>query len=232
MTKLPKPKLASDKRKKRADYMRKWRAKKKVVEFKDYNGGTFKVNLSDEPRSLDQIVLEKAMKDNADFIDKQVLKIPPFNPDLWSPGTPEPRGQFAQKFGGPGTPVHYGDFNLRDSGERTKFSTGAVRDTGSGKGRFDLLPAYPLLRLAKLYEAGAKKYAERNWEKGIPTGRFMDSAFRHLMNYQDGDREEDHLAAVLWNVCGLMWTQEQVRRGKLPKELLTLPEPTDAPRIA
>lgn len=121
--------------------------------------------------------------------------------------------------------IKNGDFELKDSGERKQFDTGAVRDASTGKGRFDLIPAYPLFRLAKLYEAGSLKYAERNWEKGIPTGRFMDSAFRHLMNYQDGDRTEDHLAAVMWNIAGLIWTQEQVKRGKLPKELLTLPEP-------
>ncbi len=123
--------------------------------------------------------------------------------------------------------VKNGEFLVKDSGERKKFETGAVRDTSTGKGRFDLIPAYPLHRLAKLYEAGAIKYADRNWEKGIPTGRFMDSAFRHLMNYQDGDRSEDHLTAVVWNMFGLIWTQEQVKRGLLPESLLTLPEPGD-----
>lgn len=121
--------------------------------------------------------------------------------------------------------IKNGNYVVKDSGERKEFATGAVRDTSSGKGRFDLIPAYPLFRLAKLYEAGSLKYAERNWEKGIPTGRFMDSGFRHLMNYQNGDRSEDHLAAVLWNICGLIWTQEQVRLGLLPESLLTLPEP-------
>jgi hypothetical protein len=122
-------------------------------------------------------------------------------------------------------PIKNGDFVVKDSGERATFGTGAVRDVGTGKGRFDLIPAYPLHRLAKLYEAGAIKYGDRNWEKGIPTGRFLDSAFRHLMNYQDGDRSEDHLIAVAWNIFGLIWTQEQVKRGKLPETLLTLPEP-------
>jgi len=123
--------------------------------------------------------------------------------------------------------VKNGDFFVRDSGERKQYETGAVRDTSTGKGRFDLIPAYPLFRLAKLYEAGAIKYADRNWEKGIPTGRFFDSAFRHLMNYADGDRTEDHLAAVMWNIAGMIWTQEQVRRGKLPESLLTYPEPKE-----
>ena len=51
---------------------------------------------------------------------------------------------------------------IKDSGERTAFSTGAVRDMHAGKGRCDLLPMCVLLRLARHYEAGALKYDERN----------------------------------------------------------------------
>ena len=99
---------------------------------------------------------------------------------------------------------------IMDSGERRRFSTGAVRDIADGKGRCDLLPLdvvgaitndpiLPLindyirtgdenslrrvvmafsesdfdnletamLEVSKHYEDGAKKYDERNWEKGI-----------------------------------------------------------------
>src|ERR1700687_4466193 len=88
-----------------------------------------------------------------------------------------------------------------------KFATGAVRDAAEGKGRFDLIPGYPMKRLAQHYENGAKKYADRNWEKGIPLHRFMDSAERHLNAFKDGDREEDHLAAIIWNIAGYIWTE-------------------------
>ena len=47
---------------------------------------------------------------------------------------------------------------IQDSGNRTKFETGAVRDMGEGKGRCDLLPPLALLRLAKHFEAGCQKY--------------------------------------------------------------------------
>ena len=43
---------------------------------------------------------------------------------------------------------------ILDSGERTEFSSGAVRDMHIGKGRFDLLPMCVLMRLARHYEAG------------------------------------------------------------------------------
>lgn len=108
---------------------------------------------------------------------------------------------------------------IKDSGERRKFESGAVRDIQEGKGRCDLLPlkviadfyragdieeiARPLefindfmktgetnnlyyalyevidsgwfedeedmiLEVSKHFEEGAKKYGDRNWEKGIP----------------------------------------------------------------
>lgn len=99
---------------------------------------------------------------------------------------------------------------INDSGDRTQFETGAVRDMHEGKGRCDLLPPVTILRLARHYEAGAKKYGDRNWEKGIPSHSFADSAIRHLLRYMDGDTSEDHLAAVLFNVCGLIYNEEKM----------------------
>lgn len=101
------------------------------------------------------------------------------------------------------------DYEIKDSGERRTFDSGAVRDTNTGRGRFDLLPMCVLMRLAKHYEKGAVKYEERNWEKGIPAHSFADSAFRHLVKYLDGWNDEDHLIAAIWNLCGLAWTEEK-----------------------
>ncbi len=106
-----------------------------------------------------------------------------------------------------------------DSGKREKFATGAVRDVREGKGRFDLVSPFALMRLARWYEAGARKYSERNWEKGIPFSRCLDSALRHLIKYQMGMRDEDHLAAAAWNVFAIMHFEETGRRDldDLPK---------------
>lgn len=108
-------------------------------------------------------------------------------------------------------------------GAREQTATGGERETSAGKGRFDLIPAYPLLRLAQHYENGAKKYADRNWEKGLPLGRFIDSAERHMNQFKDGDRTEDHLAAILWNIAGYVWTEREIAAGRLPAELNTVP---------
>lgn len=111
-----------------------------------------------------------------------------------------------------------------DSGApREEFGTGAVRDAASGKGRFDLIPMYAIKRLAIHYENGAAKYADRNWEKGIPLHRYVNSAFSHLGAFMDGDRTEDHLAAILWNVAGYIWTEREMREGRLPTTLQTVP---------
>lgn len=93
---------------------------------------------------------------------------------------------------------------IQDSGNRQEFGTGAVRDIQEGKGRFDLIPPEAIFRLAKLYEGGARKYSPRNWEKGIPISRCLDSCFRHLYKYLAGWTDEDHLASAMWNIAAIM----------------------------
>lgn len=115
-------------------------------------------------------------------------------------------------------------FEIKDSGERQKFETGSQRDTREGKGRYDLIPPYPLFRLALHYEKGAKKYDERNWEKGQPLMRYIDSAFRHLEKVRAGYKDEDHESAVVWNMFGFTHTLKAIKEGRLPKELDDRPE--------
>ena len=138
---------------------------------------------------------------------------------------------------------------LKDSGNRRTFSTGAVRDVADGKGRCDLLPLMQvsdildsptllyisifmasgvagnlrsairefcgernwdlptaMLEVSIHYEDGARKYAERNWEIGIPLHCFIDSAVRHYLKWRRGDTDEPHDRAVLWNLLGAWWT--------------------------
>jgi hypothetical protein len=32
---------------------------------------------------------------------------------------------------------------------------------------------------------------------------------RHFVKYMDGWKDEDHLIAAIWNLCGLAWTEEK-----------------------
>ena len=102
---------------------------------------------------------------------------------------------------------------IKDSGQRRHFGSGAVRDMGYGKGRMDLLPWEAIIEVAKHCEAGALKYGERNCEKGIPIHSLVDSAFRHLAKYTMGETDEPHLRAAAWN---LLWAiHMEVRHPEL-----------------
>ena len=98
---------------------------------------------------------------------------------------------------------------IKDSGERTEFASGAVRDMHDGKGRMDLLPWAAIMEVSKHCEAGAKKYGEHNVDKGIPTSSLCDSGMRHLAKYLDGWTDENHLVAAAWN---LLWALEMVAK--------------------
>lgn len=63
-----------------------------------------------------------------------------------------------------------------------------------------------LLEVAKHMEEGAKKYGERNWEKGLPVSCFIDSAVRHYLKWRRGDEDERHDRAFCWNVMCCIWT--------------------------
>lgn len=95
-----------------------------------------------------------------------------------------------------------------DSGRREHFRSGMVRDVREGKGRFDLISPYALKRLAQVYERGATKYDDRNWEKGAPYCRFLDSALRHINQYLSREKDEDHLAQAAWNLFSILHFEE------------------------
>lgn len=63
-----------------------------------------------------------------------------------------------------------------------------------------------ILEVSKHYEEGAKKYEERNWEKGIPCHCYIDSAVRHLFKWFGKWDDEPHDRAFLWNMFCLLWT--------------------------
>lgn len=98
----------------------------------------------------------------------------------------------------------------KDSGARDEYASGMVRDTQDDKARFDLMrpknvpyAAQFLTRVAELMTRGAKKYGFRNWEQANSQDeleRFENSAERHLQQYLAGETDEDHAAAVVFNL--------------------------------
>lgn len=107
--------------------------------------------------------------------------------------------------------------NIKDSGERTEFPSGAVRDMHAGKGRMDLLPWHAIMEVSKHCENGAIKYGEHNVDRGLPVHSFMDSGMRHAAKYISGITDEPHLVAACWN---FLWALEMT---------ITHPELVDIP---
>jgi hypothetical protein len=58
-----------------------------------------------------------------------------------------------------------------------------------------------ILEVAKHYEEGAKKYSERNWEKGIPLHCFIDSGVRHYLKWLRGDDDEPLTTELSYGTC-------------------------------
>jgi hypothetical protein len=67
-------------------------------------------------------------------------------------------------------------------------------------------PYTMFLEVSKHFEEGAKKYGEYNWQKGIPTHCYIDSAVRHYLKWLRGDEDEPHDRAFCWNIMCCMWT--------------------------
>ena len=64
------------------------------------------------------------------------------------------------------------------------------------------------LEVAIHFEEGAKKYGERNWQKGIDTHCYINSAVRHFLKWLRGDDDEPHHRAFVWNILCCIWTSE------------------------
>lgn len=88
-----------------------------------------------------------------------------------------------------------------------------VSSTGGEKGskdeRFDLLPAEPLIALARHYGVGSRKYEDRNWERGANWDLFFAALQRHAWawwNGEDIDEEtgSNHMTAVAWQAFALV----------------------------
>ena len=110
------------------------------------------------------------------------------------------------------------------------FHTKAQRDKREGKGRYDLLSPFFLKRVALVLEQGAKHYGERNWEKGIPICRTIDSTIRHMQQFLMRMNDEDHLANCACNIMFLSHTIQMINRGVLSRELDDRPEWTNERR--
>lgn len=112
--------------------------------------------------------------------------------------------------------------------------------TGGEKGvkleRYAFLPVQPLREVARVYGYGAKKYSERNWERGYNWSWSYDALQRHLNAFWGGvsvDPESGlpHLAHAAFHIFALMEFErthpEKDDRSK--KDFKDVPEETNSP---
>ena len=106
------------------------------------------------------------------------------------------------------------EYRIKDSGERLSFDSGMVRDTEDGKIDYTLIMDGPMFkRWAAHMTKGKNKYGERNWMKAAGEAeyeRFKRSLLRHLVAYLDGETDEDHAAALVFNLNGMEHVREQL----------------------
>ncbi len=104
-----------------------------------------------------------------------------------------------------------GQFVIKDSGERKEFASGMVRDTDADKTDYSLAYNGPMFhRWSAHLTKGAVKYPDpepdqANWMRAAGEAervRFKKSAARHFFQWLKGDTDEDHAAAVFFNING------------------------------
>lgn len=81
--------------------------------------------------------------------------------------------------------------------------------------RADLLPVDSLLEISKIFTFGAKKYGDRNWEKGMNWSRIYGALLRHIFSWwlgedKDPETKETHLAHA---GCCIMFLLAYEKRG-------------------
>jgi len=110
-------------------------------------------------------------------------------------------------------------FETKDSGKRQDYASGMVRDTQENKPRYDLIiplgqDNHLLKRWAELMDRGIAKYGLRNWEMANSEEellRFKASAWRHFVQAMSGETDEDHFAAVCFNLNAICYLQDKIK---------------------
>lgn len=115
----------------------------------------------------------------------------------------------------------------------------------AGKPRHSLIPPAFITGLAQHFTAGARKYADRNWEKGFSYSRAYDSLQRHAQAWMDGEDTDvetgsHHMIAVAWNACVLfcyhIWGMSRfddrpVRRASESEDFAAVDAAIDGPAV-
>jgi len=102
----------------------------------------------------------------------------------------------------------------------TEIGQGSQRSSESGRGDYSLLPSVVIAAYAKHLQEGVEKgYPRNNWQKGQPLSRLHSSLLRHSFQLLDGQLDEPHDRAVLFNIGAIIYTRNAIKEGTLPESL-------------
>ena len=107
------------------------------------------------------------------------------------------------------------EFVVKGGEEKVTLAGGMVRSSSAGKTDYSLaLDGVMLGRLAEHLTKATRppnNYPKRNWllagtgseeDRGRTLERYRESAVRHFLQWWRGDEDEDHAAAVFFNING------------------------------
>jgi hypothetical protein len=108
---------------------------------------------------------------------------------------------------------------IKDSGQRITFASGSMRDPSTGKIKWSRITFGPMMRRwAQHLTTAEAKYPDV--APGVPNfmlietpeelARYKESAFRHFVSWCYGETDEDHAAAVFFNINGVELCQEKL----------------------
>ena len=113
----------------------------------------------------------------------------------------------------------------KNTGGVRRFSTGAIRDTEDNKPDLVETKSYTAeWRFTQYMTSKKSKYGSGNFKKGIDIDAYERSLMRHLNKYfrnkyeggQD-EPDEDHVAAMRFNIDGIMHEEERLKSFKKKK---------------
>ncbi len=115
---------------------------------------------------------------------------------------------------------------IKDSGERVVYASGSMRDPSTGKIKWSRITFGPMMhRWAQHLTTAEAKYPDPR--PGVPNFtlietdeeyfRYKESAFRHFMSWFYEETDEDHAAAVFFNINGVEIIKDK-RRAQQQQE--------------
>ncbi len=110
-------------------------------------------------------------------------------------------------------------FAVKDSGEREEYASGVVRDAEEGKVDYTYVIPGPMLDRWANHLKGAVKHDRDNWLLGNSDEEYhraRRSAVRHMVQWVRGETDEDHAAAVFFNLNAAEYFKARPEPDKEP----------------